>query len=125
VHLLFDGVPEGLDLRDVQALLEALPGVASVHDLHVWAMGTSHIAMTAHLVMPTGMADDAFLQYATQQLHERFRIEHATLQVVRVPFTRPCIAAPGPARPLDGGHGLHGHDAAHPQSHHHGHAGGP
>lgn len=90
LHLLFDGVPEGVDLYDVQALLEALPGVARVHDLHVWAMGTSEIAMTAHLVMPEGQADDAFLQQATAQLHDHFGIEHVTLQVMRVPFTVPC-----------------------------------
>ena len=90
LHLLFDGVPEGVDLHAVQAVLEALPSVARVHDLHVWAMGTSDIAMTAHLVMPEGHADDAFLQHATEQLHDRFEIEHVTLQVMRVPFTRPC-----------------------------------
>ncbi len=91
VHLLFDGVPQSVDLDRVQALLRALPGVARVHDLHVWAMGTSEIAMTAHLVMPQGNADDTFLQDATRQLHDGFGIEHVTLQVVRVPFTKPCI----------------------------------
>ena len=90
LHLLFDGVPDSVDLRAVQALLENLPGVARVHDLHVWAMGTSEIAMTAHLVMPQGQADDAFLAHATHELHEQFEIGHVTLQVVRVPFTRPC-----------------------------------
>jgi cobalt-zinc-cadmium efflux system protein len=55
-------------------------------------MGTSEIAMTAHLVMPEGQADDAFLQDATRQLHDGFDIEHVTLQVVRVPFTKPCAA---------------------------------
>jgi len=90
LHLLFDGVPEGVDLHAVQALLESLPGVERVHDLHVWAMGTSQIAMTAHLVMPQGQADDAFLKHATDELHEHFEIEHVTIQVVRVPFTRPC-----------------------------------
>ena len=95
LHLLFDGVPDGVDLGAVQALLEALPGVDRVHDLHVWAMGTSEIAMTAHLVMPQGHADDAFLQQATEQLHDGFDIEHVTLQVVRVPFTTPCA----PPRP--------------------------
>ena len=99
LHLLFDGVPESVDLRAVQALLETLPGVAGVHDLHVWAMGTSQIAMTAHLVMPEGHADDAFLQDATRQLHDRFEIEHVTLQVVRVPFMRPCAGPPAPAAP--------------------------
>ncbi len=98
VHLLFDGVPEGVDLHAVQALLEGLPGVARVHDLHVWAMGTSEIAMTAHLVMPEGHADDAFLQNATQQLHDRFEIEHVTIQVMQVPFTDRC-ADLAPLRP--------------------------
>lgn len=96
LHLLFDGVPEGVNLREVQALLESLPGVDRVHDLHVWAMGTAEIAMTAHLVMPSGQADDAFLQDATQRLHDGFDIEHVTLQVVRVPFTAAC-APPQPA----------------------------
>jgi cobalt-zinc-cadmium efflux system protein len=90
LHLLFDGVPEGVDLHAVQALLEALPGVARVHDLHVWAMGTAETALTAHLVMPDDHADDAFLQHATELLHDRFQIEHVTLQVMRVPFTTPC-----------------------------------
>ena len=94
LHLLFDGVPEGVDLHAVRALLEALPGVARVHDLHVWAMGTSEIAMTAHMVMPAGHPDDAFLQDATEQLHDRFQIEHVTLQVVRAPFATPCAMVP-------------------------------
>lgn len=90
LHLMFDGVPASMELQEVQALLEALPGVARVHDLHVWSMGTSEIALTAHLVMPQGHADDAFLRDATRQLHDRFQIDHVTLQIVRVPFTRPC-----------------------------------
>lgn len=91
-NMRFDGVPEGVDLRALQALLESLPGVQRVHDLHVWAMGTSQVAMTAHLVMPQGHADDAFLKHATDELHERFEIEHVTLQFVRIPFTHPCAA---------------------------------
>jgi cobalt-zinc-cadmium efflux system protein len=102
VHLLFDGVPEGIDLRQVQALLESLPGVDRVHDLHVWAMGTSQVALTAHLVMPEAQVDDDFLESATRRLHERFGIEHVTLQVVHKPFTRAC--APSDQR-QDGDHG--------------------
>ena len=102
LHLLFDGVPEGVDLLAVRALLESLPGVTRVHDLHVWAMGTSEIAMTAHLVMPDGQPEDAFLQGATEKLHDQFDIEHVTLQVVRVPFTAGCFdasaAQPGSTR---------------------------
>ncbi|MBL8384799.1 MAG: cation transporter [Burkholderiales bacterium] len=90
VHLLFDGVPADIDLAEVRALLEALPGVTGVHDLHVWAMGTAENALTAHLVMPEAPADDAFLREAAARLHQRFGIEHVTLQAMRVPFSRPC-----------------------------------
>ena len=92
LHLLFDGVPEGIDLGEVQALLEGLPGVERVHDLHVWAMGTAQTALTAHLLMPEQPADDAFLAEASRQLHERFEIAHVTLQAIRTPFTPSCHA---------------------------------
>ena len=94
LHLLFDGVPDRVDLHAVRKLLESLPGVARVHDLHVWAMGTSQVALTAHLVMPEGHADDAFLESVTTRLHSDFDIEHVTLQVVRVPFSRECASPP-------------------------------
>jgi cobalt-zinc-cadmium efflux system protein len=90
LHMLFDGVPDSVDPHAVRDCLAALPGVTHVHDLHIWATGTSHIAMTAHLVMPQGHADDAFLKYATDQLHSRFEITHATLQVMNQAFTQPC-----------------------------------
>ncbi|MGH6649271.1 cation diffusion facilitator family transporter [Aquabacterium sp.] len=90
LHLLFDGVPEQIDLPAVKAYLETLPGVDRVHDLHVWAMGTSEIALTAHLVMPERQADDAFLKDVTEHLHDQFKIEHVTVQVVRAPFSQLC-----------------------------------
>lgn len=92
MHLLFDGVPDQIDLGAVKGYLQSLPGIDRVHDLHVWAMGTSEVAMTAHLVMPTGHPDDVFLKSMTQQLHDQFDIDHVTVQVVKVPFTRPCQA---------------------------------
>jgi cobalt-zinc-cadmium efflux system protein len=90
LHLLFDGVPEHVDLAEVRAFLAALPGVTQVSDLHVWAMGTAEVALTAHLVMPQGPADDAFLASAAQGLRERFRIGHATLQTMRAPGAAGC-----------------------------------
>lgn len=90
VHLLFDGVPPHIDPQAVHAYLRSLPGVERVHDLHIWATGTSHVVLTAHLVMPDGPPDDAFLQSATAGLHERFDITHVTLQAVRAPFTPAC-----------------------------------
>lgn len=90
LHLLFDGVPDSVDPQAVHASLLALPGIERVHDLHIWAMDTSEVALTAHLVMPAGHAEDAFLQGATEMLRERFEITHVTLQVVKAPFTTPC-----------------------------------
>jgi cobalt-zinc-cadmium efflux system protein len=99
LHLLFDGVPASVDSGAVRTLLETLPGVERVHDLHIWAMGTTEIAMTAHLIMPQSPADDAFLQEATRQLHDRFDIDHVTLQIMRVPFTTPCNPSVGSQLP--------------------------
>jgi cobalt-zinc-cadmium efflux system protein len=127
VHLLFDGVPEGIDLHAVQALLEAMPGVARVHDLHVWAMGTSEVAMSAHLVMPLSNGDDAFLQQATQALLDHFEIQHVTIQVVRVPFTVPCATSPPIAgaaatTPVPAVRQAHAHEQDHEHDHHRPHS---
>jgi cobalt-zinc-cadmium efflux system protein len=91
---MFDGVPHHIDLAAVRAALQALPGVARVHDLHVWATGTTDVALTAHLVMPDGHPDDPFFEHATTQLRERFKIGHVTLQVVREPFMTLCETPP-------------------------------
>lgn len=80
-HLLLDGVPEGFDPREMEAWLAARPGVASVHDVHVWALSTTETALTAHLVMPDGDRGTAFLEDAARGLRREFGIDHATLQV--------------------------------------------
>lgn len=120
LHMLFDGVPQGIDLLAVRDCLAALPGVARVHDLHIWAMGTSQTAMTAHLVMPQGHADDAFLQNATEQMHDRFEITHVTLQVMKEPFTAPCGELPGDGpgvTPASASAHEHPHDHDHVHAH--------
>lgn len=111
LHLLFDGVPEHIDLRAVRASLLALPGVTRVDDLHVWASGTSDAVLSAHLLMPEGGADDAFFESAAADLRNRFGIGHVTLQPVRSAFTGSC-AAPPQAPEHAGRHG-HGHGHGH------------
>lgn len=90
LHLLFDGVPPHIDLPALHAWLAAHPGVARVDDLHVWAMSTTQVALTAHLVMPAGHAGDDFLRQTSEALHERFRIDHTTLQVSTAPLMPAC-----------------------------------
>lgn len=79
--LAMDGVPRGIDTVEVQAALAALPGVDTVHDLHIWAMSTTEHALTAHLVRPGAGLDDAWLVSACTMLRTRFGIGHSTLQV--------------------------------------------
>ncbi len=81
LHLLFDGVPESVDLLEVQDYLLSRPGVSGIHDLHVWAMSTSDIALTAHLVMPDGHPGDAFFNEIETTLHDRYEITHSTIQI--------------------------------------------
>ena len=77
------GVPAGVDGEAVRAYLAGLPGVAQVHDLHIWPMSTTETALTAHLVMPDGHAGDDGLARITDGLRELFAIAHATIQVER------------------------------------------
>lgn len=76
-----DAVPRAIDPAQVQAFLEAEPGVAAVHHLHIWSLGAGEIAMTAHLVRPSVDDHDAFLDALVHALDARFGINHATLQV--------------------------------------------
>lgn len=79
--LSLDGVPASLDRRAVDAWLRARPGVVAVHDLHIWSLSTTSVALTAHLIMPEGSPGDAFLDQLADEIEETFGIAHATLQV--------------------------------------------
>lgn len=93
VSMSLGAVPPGVDLTQVRSSLEGKPGVAEVHDLHVWSLSTTDVAMTAHLLMPGGHPGDAFLLGAAGDLKERFGIGHVTLQVETDPATS-CSLAP-------------------------------
>jgi cobalt-zinc-cadmium efflux system protein len=73
--------PERIDLAEVKAHLAGFDGVSAVHDLHVWPMSTTEVALTAHLVMPGRPAPDSFLREVAASLETRFGVGHSTLQV--------------------------------------------
>ena len=83
VWMSLAGVPSSIDVDLVEAELAELDGVETVHDLHVWPLSTTETALTAHLVAPDVASTDALLQEARRMLHDRFRIEHCTLQIER------------------------------------------
>jgi cobalt-zinc-cadmium efflux system protein len=85
VNLALHAVPEGIDPDAVEAYLLGLSGVTAVHDVHIWAMSTTETALTAHLVKQDVRDDDAIIAAATRVLHDRFGIEHTTLQWERGP----------------------------------------
>ena len=81
VNLAMDAVPEGIDMNGVKEYLANLPTCADVHDLHIWGMSTTETALTAHVVMNEKIYDDAFLAKTASELHDKFGIEHTTLQI--------------------------------------------
>jgi cobalt-zinc-cadmium efflux system protein len=81
--LSLDGVPAGVNSSAVMSYLADQRGVTDVHDLHIWALSTTSVALTAHLVVPDRGAEDALLTSLTPDLKRRFRIQHATLQIER------------------------------------------
>lgn len=81
VAMSLDKVPAGIEPTEVEQALAALPGVARIHDMHIWPISTTEPALTCHLVMPSGHPGDAFLHTTAAMLHERFGIGHATMQV--------------------------------------------
>ncbi|MCW1382964.1 cation diffusion facilitator family transporter [Novosphingobium sp. KCTC 2891] len=83
-------VPPGIDENAVRTFLSAQPGVAAVHDLHIWPMSTTETALTAHLVIPTGHPGDGFLHHLAHELEDDFGIGHATIQIEIAPDQHTC-----------------------------------
>lgn len=81
IAMTLNAVPSGIDAAKVKSFLSGLPGVAQVHDLHIWSMSTTETALTAHLVMPGGAPGDAFLTRLAEDLSHRFKIVHPTIQI--------------------------------------------
>lgn len=80
-NLAMDAVPPHIDSAAVRECLATLPGVAAMHDLHIWAMSTTETALTAHLVCADRSRCDGLLADARRELDRRFGIQHVTLQI--------------------------------------------
>ena len=81
IEMSLDAVPLGITTAEVGSFLEQQPGVTAIHDLHVWPISTTETALSCHCLMPGGHPGDEFLVRLAHELHERFGIGHATIQV--------------------------------------------
>ncbi len=79
--LSLDAVPDSVDRQAVAEWLGTRSGVSALHDLHIWSLSTTAVAISVHLVMPDGHPGDVFLDQLADDLNDRFGIAHATLQV--------------------------------------------
>lgn len=80
VNMSLDAVPASINPGEVKKYLSGLAGVVRIHDLHIWPIGTTEIALTCHLVIPKGHPDDTFMTKIADELQHKFGIGHATLQ---------------------------------------------
>jgi cobalt-zinc-cadmium efflux system protein len=85
LNLALDSVPEGIDIAGIRKYLSHFEQVSQIHDLHVWAISTSEVALSVHLIMVDNNLNlpKNFLSQIQQQLHDDFGIEHATIQLER------------------------------------------
>ena len=83
VNILLEGVPAGMDLDEVNTAISAVPGVASVHDLHLWVITQSKASLTAHAVLEEGADSETVRRAIEAQLQEKFDLHHTTLQMER------------------------------------------
>ncbi|HVG51023.1 MAG TPA: cation diffusion facilitator family transporter [Xanthobacteraceae bacterium] len=83
VAMSLNAVPANIDADEVRAFLAGLHGVTGVHDLHIWPMSTTEIALTVHVVRPQALSDDDFLAETARELEHRYGIHHTTIQIER------------------------------------------
>ncbi len=97
LRVLAEGVPEDISIRDVAGAMQAVPGVVGVHDLHVWAVAPGYAALSAHVVLgdQTISTAEQVMTELRRVLHDKFSIEHTTLQVECAPCPPGSAACPG------------------------------
>ena len=81
LDLILDVVPAQIDPSEVETFLAGLPGVTGVHDLHIWSMSTTEVALTAHLSVPWETCSPTMSSDAAAEIEHRFKIGHVTIQL--------------------------------------------
>lgn len=90
MNLSIDSVPAGIDIAGIRVFLTSLENVSQIHDLHVWPMSTTEVALSVHLIIVNNSWKKDFLPELQKELHNRFRIGHSTIQIERKD-DEPCM----------------------------------
>jgi cobalt-zinc-cadmium efflux system protein len=89
VAVLMESAPSNIDVDAVRNMIVSLPGVASVHDLHVWSITSGMVALSAHVSTGEQQAGNALLALLRDRLRDDFGIDHVTIQLEGEGFCDP------------------------------------
>lgn len=81
MSLAIDSVPKNIDIDAIKSYFGGLNQVDRFHDLHVWPLSTTEVALSVHLIMTDDILHNGLLSQIQQDLHDRFGIEHSTIQI--------------------------------------------
>ncbi len=110
LNILLEGLPRGLELKQVVGAVCEVEGVLGVHDLHIWSLGSNSHALSCHVLiedMPPSQSDH-ILHRVNHVLNDRFHIHHTTVQFEHMSC---AISDTGCVIPVDAGHAHHHHHA--------------
>jgi cobalt-zinc-cadmium efflux system protein len=93
VDILLEGAPRHLDLDEIAEQVRAVTGVARIHDLHIWTVGSGFPSMSAHVDLLPGADGEAVRRAVHRLLHEEYAIAHTTIQTESAP---PLLQVDGP-----------------------------
>ncbi len=100
LDVLFEGTPSHIGMPDVQQTMLGVEGVQSVHDLHVWAVTSGFVALSGHVEVRDNVDGDVVLVAMRSRLHDRFDIDHVTIQVeherLAAELNQPCFPGQSP-----------------------------
>jgi len=81
VHILMQGVPENLELSDINSTIKNIENVIDVHNLNVWSIDSNDVFLSAHIVVDDKVNTDEIIKKINETLHDKYEIHHTSLQI--------------------------------------------
>lgn len=87
LHILLEGVPEGLSIQRIKERMNSITAIKAVHDLHVWNLGSDQISLSAHVILqePNAGQESVVMEMIKKLLDDEFHIQHTTIQFEKSP----------------------------------------